>query len=478
MINSSHVRNRLLFFSLLSNFKQMKKVIAVFDIGKTNKKVLLFDEHLQLAYQNEQKFKTTVDEDGDECDDLPLMEEWMKTTLTDFIQGDEYDIKAVNFSTYGASLAFIGEDGERLTPIYNYLKEISESIQTSLFESNGGEAEFCRKTASPALGVMLNSGIQLLWLKDQKQELYAKVSAIMHFPQYLSYVLTGEVVAESTSIGCHTFMWDYDSNNYHSWLADAGITLPIPLANTQTIISEIAGQSLPVGIGIHDSSSSLVPYIRGSKEKFLLISTGTWCINMNPFNHTPLTAQQLKDDCLCYMSIEQSPVKSSRLFMGHIHDVNSQRMTDFFNVPEDEFKRVKTDKAYLLNLLKDTAANRQFFVGEMPADYIDLSVDLSQFKDYAEAYHQFMFDLTLLDARSIDMVSTPEDGVENFFVSGGFARNEMFVRLLANLYPDKCIYTSEVDNSSAMGAALVVWDKMSGTSLPDIDLGLKAWKGF
>lgn len=456
----------------------MKNVIAVFDIGKTNKKILLFDENLQLAYQKEEKFKTTVDEDGEECDDLPLMEEWMKTTLEELITGDEYDVKAVNFSTYGASLAFIDKAGKRLTPIYNYLKDIPASIQEDLFAKYGGEAEFCRRTASPALGLMLNSGIQMLWLKQQRADVFAQAESIVHFPQYLSYVLTGKIVSESTSIGCHTFLWDYDNNTYSQWLKDEGIQLPEPLPNTTTVDSKVAGKNLPVGIGIHDSSSSLVPYIRGSKEKFLLISTGTWCINMNPFNHTPLTAQQLKSDCLSFLSIEQNPVKSSRLFMGHIHDVNCKRLSDHFEVAEDEFKRVKTDDHYMLELLKDKESNRKFFVGDMPADYIDTSVDLSQFKDYDEAYHQFMFDLTLLNAASIDLVSIAEDGVKNFFVSGGFARNEMFVRLLANFYPDKNIYTSEVDNSSAMGAALVVWDKMSGTSLPEIDLGLKAWKGF
>ncbi len=456
----------------------MKKVIAVFDIGKTNKKILLFDENLQLAYQKEEKFQTTVDEDGDECDDLPLMENWMKSTLKELMSGNEYEVKAVNFSTYGASLAFLDKNGKRLTPIYNYLKEISPSIQEDLFAQYGGEAEFCRRTASPALGLMLNSGIQILWLKKERTETFDKTAAILHFPQYLSYVLTGKVVSESTSIGCHTFLWDYDNNTYSRWLAQEGITLPVPLPNSTTVKCGVGGQSLSVGIGIHDSSASLVPYIRGSKEKFLLISTGTWCINMNPFNHTPLTSEQLKSDCLTFMSIEQNPVKSSRLFMGHIHDVNCKRLSDYFNTPEDEFKRIKTDEIYISKLLKEEKNKPCFFAKGMPTDYTDTSVDLSVFKDYAEAYHRLMFDLTQLNAQSIDLISTPEDGVKRFFVSGGFARNEIFVRLLADFYPDKNIYTSEIDNSSAMGAALVVWSEMSGGVLPEIDLGLKSWTGF
>ncbi len=48
----------------------MKKVIAIFDIGKTNKKILLFDEKLQVVYQKEHKFPETTDDDRFECDDI------------------------------------------------------------------------------------------------------------------------------------------------------------------------------------------------------------------------------------------------------------------------------------------------------------------------------------------------------------------------------------------------------------------------
>ena len=41
----------------------MKDVIALFDIGKTNKKVLLFDDELHLVGQNEQIFDEVTDDD-------------------------------------------------------------------------------------------------------------------------------------------------------------------------------------------------------------------------------------------------------------------------------------------------------------------------------------------------------------------------------------------------------------------------------
>lgn len=454
------------------------KVIAVFDVGKTNKKVLLFNKDVEVVYQKEEKFPTITDEDGFECDDIELIEKWVVSTLNNIVNKDEYEVVGVNFSTYGASLAFIDDEGKRLTPIYNYLKPIDDKYVEKLFCNYGGDHEFCRKTASPPLGVMLNSGVQILWLKDEHPEVYAKTRSILHFPQYLSYLLTRQVVSESTSIGCHTYMWDYDKNKYHQWLNDEGIVLLNPIPNSYTFNIKINGKELNAGIGIHDSSASLVPYLMGSKDDFLLISTGTWCINMNPFNHTPLTENELLNDCLCYMSIHQKPVKSSRLFMGHIHDVNTNRLVKYYKVSPDQYKKVKTNEGYIKNILKAGESSKVFFAKGMPNDYIDMSVDLSQFASFDEAYHQFMFDLTDECAKSIRLVSSKGDNVKNFFVSGGFARNEIFVRLLGNFFPGKTVYTSEVDNSSALGAALVIWDKLESGKNPHIDLKLDKWISF
>ncbi len=452
-----------------------KPVIAVFDIGKTNKKILLFNEQLKVVYQNEDKFPTTVDENGDECDDILLIERWIVSTLKGLVNHAEYELKAVNFSTYGASLAFLDKTGKRLTPIYNYLKEIDPSIQTELFKAYGGEAEFCRKTGSPALGMMLNSGVQLLWLKNTQPELFSRVQAVLHFPQYLSKLITNKVMTESTSIGCHTFMWDFDKQCYHQWIKDEGITLPAPLPNNHQEVVEVEGEKIKVGIGIHDSSASLVPYLKGSKEPFLLVSTGTWCINMNPFNHSPLTDEQLKSDCLSFISGDQHPVKSSRLFMGHIHDVNVERLVKHFKVAADSFKNVKTDETLLSAYLSQSSDKKVFFKDTMPADYIDTACDLNQFENFDEAYFRLMYDLTLLNAESMNLIGDSDDGVKTIYVSGGFARNEIFVRLLASLYPDKTVFTSEIDNSSALGAALMVWDTIDGRELPEVDLGLKKW---
>lgn len=106
-------------------------------------------------------------------------------------QDPQYEIKALNFSTYGATFVSIGEDGKPVTPIYNYLKDFPEDVHRE-FYSKYPEESINQTTASPTLG-MLNSGLQLYWLKRKKPEVFNKIKYSLHLPQYISYLLPGRL---------------------------------------------------------------------------------------------------------------------------------------------------------------------------------------------------------------------------------------------------------------------------------------------
>jgi sugar (pentulose or hexulose) kinase len=440
----------------------MVEVIAVFDIGKTNKKLLLFDKAFNVVDQVEEKFACVKDEDGFECDDIDLITTWISQKLAEVISSENYTLKAVNFSTYGASLMFLDAAGKRLTPVYNYLKEVPGNIAEDLFLKYGGKEEFCRKTASPPLGLLLNSGIQMLWMQQEKSEQFKKAKSILHFPQYLSYSLTKEIVSEPTSIGCHTFLWDFDQMKYHKWVHDNGLALPEPVTNDRVIEVSMFNKKFQVGTGIHDSSASLVPYLKGSSEEFILVSTGTWCINMNPFNTEPLTAEQLAQDCLCFLAPDKRQAKSSRFFMGHFHEVWAEKLAKHYQVPVDNFKTVKKDEQLIERLHTESNGKSTFFPKDKDGFEEALqAVDLYSFKSYEEAYTKLMIDLTALCVTSIQLVIPEADETKTLYVSGGFARNPVFIHLLKLHFPGKKVKISEIDNSSALGAAMIIADTLS-----------------
>ncbi len=453
-----------------------KNVIAIFDIGKSNKKILLFDTDYHVVFEEDQRFEEITDDDGFACDNIERIEKWMTATLSSIISLGEYKLAAVNFATYGATLMYLDSDLKRLTPVYNYLKPMPDGVLDGFYERYGGIQEFCRITASPALG-LLNAGLQALWLKKTKPAVYKKVKHVLHFPQYLSSYYTGKVVSEYTSIGCHTALWDFDHQTYHQWVSDEKIPLPAPTGNSLIVNVPFEGETIPIGVGIHDSSASLVPYLMSSDEKFILISTGTWCVFMNPFNDEPLTNDQLIKDTLCYLSVDQKQVKSSRLFLGHIHEVNAQRLSHHFNVSESSYKSVKINKNLLQKFTEKNQGLPVFFKDGVPEGYLDQDVDLSQFASFDEAYHQLMIDLVELSRQAIQLIQTKKDDTAALYISGGFAKNEIYVQLIASCFPDKKVYTSEISNSTALGAALVVGKAVFHETLPEIDLGLNEIKG-
>lgn len=432
-----------------------KEVVLIFDIGKTNKKILLFDRDLNIQHEEEIIFEEIPDDDGFLGDDIVKLEQWVIDTCRRFLSSDRYEVKGINFTTYGATLMYLDEADRRVTPVYNYLKPMPDGVVEKVYEQYGGEEEFCRNTASPALG-MLNSGFQALWLKEKKPDLFNAVETILHFPQYLAHLLTGAVASEHTSLGCHTALWDFDHMKYHPWTSMLGNTLPDPLPVGTTFSSNIFEKSVPVGIGIHDSSSSLVPYFMHSEEPFILVSTGTWCITMNPFTREPLTTEQLRNDCLSYMSIQQQPVKSSRLFLGRIHDVNVAWLSDHFGKQEAGYKKVSLN-GNLLQELQQKHRERVFFRNGIPDELLDDSIDTGIFGSFEEAYHQLMIDLTDLTAASMRLVIPENDTARTIYISGGFSKNPIFVHLIQGYFPDKEIVTSEVANSTSLGAALVLW---------------------
>jgi sugar (pentulose or hexulose) kinase len=229
----------------------------------------------------------------------------------------------------------------------------------------------------------------------------------------------------------------------------------------------IGDKKLKVGIGIHDSSSSLVPYFSTSKGPFILLSTGTWCINMNPFNTENLTADQLEKDCLSYMSITGKPVKSSRLFLGHLHETAVKQITEHFNKSSDYYKNIKFDKG-LANYLMDKFKKRSIFLieGKYSRELND-QIDMSCFSSFEEAYHQLMNELCNLTMEAINLVLPADDQTKNVYITGGFSKNDLFLNLITNANPLKKVYTSEIANASALGAAFIILD-----SKPVLDLGL------
>src|SRR6476620_2213513 len=95
-------------------------VILIFDIGKTNKKVLLYDEQYKQVYEESLQLEETVDEDGFPCEDIDALTKWVREKFWQFTLNKEYTVRGVNFSAYGASLVHLNDYYKPFVPLYNY----------------------------------------------------------------------------------------------------------------------------------------------------------------------------------------------------------------------------------------------------------------------------------------------------------------------------------------------------------------------
>ena len=488
-------------------------VIAIVDVGKTNKKLFLFDQQYKIVWEQATVFDGTKDEDGEPCEDLRQLTAWVQQSLKTLAALPDIKVRAINFSAYGASFVHIGADGMPVAPLYNYLKPYPEDLKKKFYDTYGGEVTFSMLTASPVLG-SLNSGMQLYRIKQQQPELFARIRYSLHLPQYLSFLLTGSAWSEITSIGCHTNLWNFSQQHYHEWVYREGLIdklAPIrPSASVQPLsaplsILSASPKPLPVppsslssstshadiavaGIGLHDSSAAMIPYLESFREPFVLISTGTWCISMNPFNDTPLTVAELKKDCLCYISYRSRPVKASRLFAGYDHERQVQRLADHFLQSPAYASAIAFDPDCVDLLRNSGTAGAGATAGQAvtgagltgtSASPVTASAfgqrELDSFDSFDQAYHCLLLDIMDQQVASTQLVLEGTD-VKRIFVDGGFGKNQVYMHLLAAAFPDIEVFAASIPQATAMGAALAIHSEWNDRFLPGDIIELKYYK--
>ena len=444
-------------------------VIAIFDVGKTNKKVFLFDTDYQIVWEKSVNLVETVDEEGFPCENIAMLSKWVKDSLKELLNLPMFSIKAVNFSAYGASFVHLDKNGTPVTPLYNYLKPYPHTLLQGFYETYGGEESFATETASPVLG-SLNSGMQLYRIKHEKWSVFENIKNSLHLPQYLSYLISRQLFTEHTSLGCHTNLWNFNTAHYHHWTEREKLLQKFPpIKPADQAISLASG--LKIGIGLHDSSSAIIPYLLTFKQPFVLLSTGTWSITLNPFNHSPLTFAELQHDCLCYLSYTAKPVKAARLFAGHEHDIQCQRLAAHFLVAKDYYKTVAFDQS-IFEKLKDNNRDKVDITPALLQKSLFDSRELAAFGSYEEAYHQLILDMVTVQVFSTNFV---KQNVKTLFVDGGFSHNEIFMNILAQAYPEMEVFAAHMAQASALGAAVVLHQHWNSKPLSDALIAIKKY---
>jgi len=154
------------------------------------------------------------------------------------------------------------------------------------------------------------------------------------------------------------------------------------------------------------------------------------------------------------MTTDKKQVKTSMLFLGHVHEMNVLEFNLFYDKEKDYYFDIEINKETCLQTFQHS--KKIFFPNGIPKDYkADLS-QLNSFKNFEEAYSQLLFEISQMVFEGIGFILDKENKLKNIYISGGFNKNMFFLYYLSLMMPNLNIEASEMKNTSALGAALLM----------------------
>lgn len=296
--------------------KAATRVIAVVDIGKTTAKLALVEPETGVTRASVTRPNRVLPGPPYPHADVEGVWTFMLAGLRGFAAGPA--VAGIAVTTHGATAALMAEAGLAL-PVLDY--EFSGPEETAP-AYDAARPDFA-ETLSPRLPNGLNVGAQVFWQAHAFPAAFARVRAILGYPQYWTWRLTGVWASEVTSLGCHTDLWAPAEGRLSSLVVRqgwAGLFPPVRSAGTVLgpLLPEIAAETglppeTPVVCGIHDFNASLLPWLERLEAPFSVISSGTWTIVMTVGG--ALGALDPRRDSLANVDAFGRPVPTAR-FMG------------------------------------------------------------------------------------------------------------------------------------------------------------------
>lgn len=291
--------------------------VAVIDIGKTNAKVVVIDTGSGEEIAGEKRTNPVLRDGPYPHYDVEMLWHFILSALQRF--GREPGFDAISITTHGASAALLDGNGNLAMPVLDYEHSYPKPVQEAYREIRPDFAE----TGSPQLPAGLNLGAQIHFQKTAFPDDFARVRNIVTYPQYWAGRLTGIQATETTSLGCHTDLWNPRLKSFSSLVEPLGIQhLMAPVRSAFDVLGTIRpslaqetglSATMPVYCGIHDSNASLLPHLLRRDGDFSVVSTGTWVVNFAIGGKSD--ALDPNRDTLLNVDALGRPVPSSR-FMG------------------------------------------------------------------------------------------------------------------------------------------------------------------
>lgn len=469
----------------------MEYAIAVIDIGMTNKKVAIYDENLRQLKAEYRTFEPVQIRDY-QTHDLAAMETWFIQELRQ--AAANYPIRAIAVTTHGATFVCVGADGRPAVPSVYYTHEPGDAFHEAFYTRFGSPEKLQAETGTPYFKALINPAKGILFAQEQFPEAFKNTRYILNYPQYWGYRFTGIIGAENTYVGCHTYLWDWQGGTWSSVARGLGITelLPRKLRHSWDVLGPISEEfALATGLrpdtivtmGIHDSNASLLPHFaKKGRQGFVLNSTGTWCVIMNPVSTYGFKDDELGKVVFFNQSAFGTPVKTAIFLGGYEFETWSKLLQELHNRQDlppyrRELYRTILAKREAFLLPELTAGSGQFPQSkprivengiEYPyQDILTRKAIPPCFANYEGGIAVLRISLVMQTLTALERAGLQKD--QEVYTEGGFRKNEAYNALLSAALPDNRLALTDIAEATAFGAAMTAKMALTGKDLEDLE---------
>ena len=425
----------------------MNGCVAVFDLGKTNIKVAVFDRDGAVLAERSAPNVPLAPDGQWPYSRLDTEGAW--SFLIGALQelGARFYIKAISTTTHGCAGVLMGRDGEALPPL-DYEFDGFAAVDAAYDAARPPYDE----SRSPHLPRGLNLGRHIFYYERHFPDQFKQATAFLTYAQYFAWRLGGAMASEVTSLGAHTDLWRPTQGDLSSMVDTLGWRRLFPpirkawdiLGTLKPEVAVATGLSPNVRIicGAHDSNASLVPHLTSRRDPFTVISTGTWVIIMAVGGTARLDPEA---DMLANVDVRGKPVPTARFMGGREYAVlagDAPADTD-----EADVAAIIASGVLALPAFSDQggpfASRKGVIEGEAPST------------PKARAALATLYS-ALMTAHMLRRLEAPGD----LIVEGGFARSPAFAAVLARLMTGRQVLIAPTSAGAAAGAAMLAhWDE-------------------
>lgn len=449
--------------------------IAVIDVGKTNKKILIYDQGLKVV--DEKTVRIPEMEVGDVLlDDIEKLKSWILDAFSSF--SGRYNIKVISTSAHGGTYVMTDEMANSVVPQVAYNTDPGEDFHKEFYELCGDPIELQKSTATPNFNLLINPAKGIYFSQLKFPDEFSRTKHILLYANFFGFWLTGNVCADPTYVGNHTYLWDFENNDWSDVADKLNIRHLLPkgfknpwdsLGTIKQEFAEKTGLSNDtiVTAGIHDSNASFLPYIISMNEPFLLNSTGTWCVIMNEKEEVKFVEDELGKVVLYNISAFWKPIKTAIFLGGMEFEYYSELLkkihsrSDFPVFNSAIFQKIINENSKFI--LPSVAMGIGQFPDSKPRVIENGKVftleDIESGKSVPEFFNNYEEALAVLNLSLAIQTKVSFDRADmtkglKVFTEGGFSKNDSYNTLMTSFYPDSEFFLTDLKEASAFGAAI------------------------